>query len=216
MLSFGSRAPPRMAIVLTAIGTAFSVKLLLATTGELCEPGQQAASCANQGNNRRVVGSGGDGMGPRSEYRLLLVSSSGGVLLDLLALEPWWSRHRVTWASVSAPDTDDVLGSFDVRWLPEQSAGRPWRLPMATLRAWRHLGAARPDVVVSPGTGVAVGYFLAARLRRIPTMWVETFNMVDQPGVAARVCARLAGAVVIQRPELLATRRNAVLVGELY
>lgn len=26
-------------------------------------------------------------------YRVLLVSSSGGVLLDLLALRPWWSRH---------------------------------------------------------------------------------------------------------------------------
>jgi UDP-N-acetylglucosamine:LPS N-acetylglucosamine transferase len=82
--------------------------------------------------------------------------------------------------------------------------------------AWQHLGHVRPDIVVSPGTGVAVGYFVAARLRRIPAMWIETFNMVDRPGIAARVCSRLAGAVVIQRPELLATRRNAVLVGELY
>lgn len=149
-------------------------------------------------------------------YRVLLVSSSGGVLLDLLALERWWSRHDVSWVSVSAPDTDDVLAGRAVHWLPEQSAARPWRLPGAVLEAWRHLGRVRPDIVVSPGTGVAVGYFVAARLRRIPTMWIETFNMVDRPGIAARVCSRLAGAVVIQRPELLATRRNAVLVGELY
>jgi hypothetical protein len=40
--------------------------------------------------------------------------------------------------------------------------------------------------------------------------------MVDQPGIAARICTRLAGAVLVQRPELLTTRRNAVLVGELY
>lgn len=155
-------------------------------------------------------------MGQRSAYRMLLVSSSGGVLLDLLALQAWWSRHQVSWASVSAPDTDDVLAGFDVEWLPERSAGRPWQLPAAVVQAWRHLGRDRPDVVVSPGTGVAVGYFVAAKLRRIPTIWVETFNMVDRPGIAARICSRLAGAVVIQRPELLVTRRNAVLVGELY
>lgn len=155
-------------------------------------------------------------MGRTRPQELLLVSSSGGVLLDLLALERWWSRHNVTWVSVSAPDTKDVLSDHAVHWLPEQSASQPWRLPGATVRAWRHLGDVRPDVVVSPGTGVAVGYFLAAKLRRIPTIWIETFNMVDRPGFAARVCSRLAGAVVIQRPELLATRRNAVLVGELY
>jgi hypothetical protein len=155
-------------------------------------------------------------MADETSYRLMLVSSSGGVLLDLLALEPWWSRHEVTWVSVSAPDTDDVLSAYDVTWLPEQAAARPWRVLPAAVRAWRHLGTARPDVVVSPGTGVAIAYFLAARVRRIPTMWLETFNMVDKPGIAARICTRLAGAVLVQRRELLATRPNAVLVGELY
>lgn len=149
-------------------------------------------------------------------YNVLLVSSSGGVLLDLLALEPWWSRHEVSWVSVSAPDTVDVLEPYDVRWLPEQAASRPWGVLAATVRAWRHLGDVRPDVVVSPGTGVAVGYFLAARLRRTPSMWLETFNMIGKPGIAARICSRLAGAVLVQRPELLTSRRNAVLVGELY
>jgi hypothetical protein len=30
---------------------------------------------------------------PNRRYRILLVTSSGGVLLDLLGLRAWWSRH---------------------------------------------------------------------------------------------------------------------------
>jgi hypothetical protein len=59
-----------------------------------------------------------------SRYRVLLVSSSGGVLLDLLALRPWWYRHYVSWIAVQAPDTTALLKDQRVRWEREQSAGR--------------------------------------------------------------------------------------------
>src|SRR5215213_1588105 len=51
--------------------------------------------------------------------RILLVSSSGGVLLDLLGLRPWWSRHDVSWVAVPAPDTREVLGGERVSWTEE-------------------------------------------------------------------------------------------------
>ena len=41
--------------------------------------------------------------------RVLLVSSSGGVLPDLLALRPWWGRYVAGWVAVDAPDTRELL-----------------------------------------------------------------------------------------------------------
>lgn len=150
------------------------------------------------------------------KLRILLVSSSGGVLLDVLALESWWSRHDPVWVSVPAPDTTAALAGHRVHWQIEQSARRPWRALAATARAWTVLRRERPDVLVSAGTGVSVGFFIAARLRGVPSIWLETFNMVGRPGLAARICMRLAARVLVQRPELAASRPNAVLVGELY
>ena len=148
--------------------------------------------------------------------RVLLVSSSGGVLPDLLALRPWWGRYDASWVAVDAPDTRELLAGERVRWVPELDPGRPDRVLAAVPAARAAVRAARVDLVVSAGTGVAVPWFLAARTAGVRAVWVETFNIVDRAGLAARLCARLASHVVVQRPHLLARHRRAVNVGQLW
>jgi UDP-N-acetylglucosamine:LPS N-acetylglucosamine transferase len=147
---------------------------------------------------------------------VLLVSSSGGVLPDLLALRPWWGRYEVRWVAVDAPDTRELLSGEQVRWMPELSPGRPDQVLAAVPMARAALRASRVDLVVSAGSGIAVPWFLAARAARVRAVWVETFNIVDRAGLAARLCAGLASQVVVQRPHLLARHRRAVDVGELW
>jgi UDP-N-acetylglucosamine:LPS N-acetylglucosamine transferase len=146
---------------------------------------------------------------------VVLVSSSGGVLLDVLALEPWWGRYDTRWVAVRAADTVGLLASARVTWAPELAPTRPDRVAAATAAALRQLRHWRPRAVLSAGSGVAVPYFLAARTLGVPALWVETYNVVGRPGVASRVAASLATAVVVQHPELVARHRRCVYVGEL-
>lgn len=150
------------------------------------------------------------------EARTVLVSSSGGVLLDVLALRPWWERGPVLAVAVPAVDTRALLDGLPVRWEDEL---RPRRV-LAVLRrvagAARVLRAVPTLAVVSAGSGVAVPWFVAARLCGVPALWVETLNVVGRPGLAARLCARLATSVVVQHPHLVDRHRRCVLVGELY
>lgn len=148
--------------------------------------------------------------------RVLLVSSSGGVLADLMALRPWWSRYDASWVAVDAEDTRELLAGERVRWTAELSPSRPDKVLAAVPAARAALRRNCVDLVVSAGSGVAVPWFLAARLAGVRAVWVETFNIVDRAGLAARLCARLAGEVVVQRPQLLARHRRAVNVGELW
>jgi UDP-N-acetylglucosamine:LPS N-acetylglucosamine transferase len=143
--------------------------------------------------------------------RVLLVSSSGGVLLDLLALRPWWRRHESSWVAVRAADTEVALAGLPVTWRPEP-AGLV-QLCAATWRAVAEIRRRRPDVLVSAGRGLAVPYFLAARLCRVRTIWLETLTRTEG---AAPLCARLAGTVLVQRESRLRAHAGAVLVGELY
>ena len=149
-------------------------------------------------------------------YNVLLVSSSGGVLLDLLALEPWWNRHRTTWAAVSAEDTRTALPGDRVYWVKEQTLQRPFAAIAGLLEASRVLRTVRPNVIVSAGSGVAIGFFVAAKLLRIPTFWIETFNFIETPSITGRICSRLASEILVQRPSMLEAHPGAVLLGELY
>lgn len=76
----------------------------------------------------------------------------------------------------------------------------PGRLFMALRQAWRHLSAARPDVVLGMGGYVAFPGGLAAALRRVPLV-VHEQNAVA--GTANRTLARLAARVLTGFPGVL-------------
>jgi hypothetical protein len=152
----------------------------------------------------------------QQRLRVLLVSSSGGVLLDLLGLRPWWSHHQVHWATVRAPDTEAAVAGMPCTWVDEHIAGRPFSLVRGVRQAAQVMRVVRPEVVVSAGTGAAVPFFLLARLRGVPAFWVSTLNLVATPGLAARICAWAATTVIVQRRSMLRAHPRAVLIGELY
>lgn len=138
------------------------------------------------------------------------------MLLDLLALDPFSSRHDPSWAAVWASDTESALAGRHVHWLTEKSLSRPSGLIAGLAEAVHLLRAERPEAILSAGTAVAVPFFLAARLLGIRSVWVETFNLVSGNGLAARLCSRLATVVVVQRESMRRLHRDAVMLGELY
>ncbi|MGH3496370.1 MAG: glycosyltransferase [Nocardioidaceae bacterium] len=155
-------------------------------------------------------------VGPDRRLDVLLVSSSGGVLLDVLALSPWWRQHRVTFVAVPGPDTSQRLAGHVVHWQQELAPASTVRLAVRLAQATAYLRMHSVDVVVSAGSGVAVPWFFAAKLLRVPRVWVETFNVVGRPGLASRLCASIATTVLVQHRDLLAGHRRAIYVGELY
>ncbi len=148
--------------------------------------------------------------------RILLVSSSGGVLLDLLALEPWWSRYNVVWAVVKAADTESALAHQRVHWIVDVSMKQPFNFLPSFVHARRILYSECPDLVVSAGSGTAISFFLTARLLGIPTFWLSTLNIITTPAISAKICSQLASRVLLQRQSMLDAHPDGFVIGELY
>jgi UDP-N-acetylglucosamine:LPS N-acetylglucosamine transferase len=70
-------------------------------------------------------------------------------------------------------------------------------------------------VVVSTGAGVALPFFIAARLRGIPTVYVEVYDRIDSRTLTGRLCRPLTSLFCVQWEEQLGLYRNAQLIGEL-
>jgi len=119
---------------------------------------------------------------------VFLVGSSGGHLAQLYALEPWWSARRRTWVTFRTPDAESLLHGERVSWAYHPTTRNVWNLLRNLVLALRLLCRERPDLVVSTGAGVALPFFVVARVIGIPTAYIEVYDRLDTPTLTARLC----------------------------
>jgi UDP-N-acetylglucosamine:LPS N-acetylglucosamine transferase len=146
---------------------------------------------------------------------ILLVGSSGGHLAQLVALRPWWATRERTWVTFQTEDARSKLREENVVWAYHPTTRhipnmlRNLRLAVTILRR------TRPDVVVSTGAGVAVPFFLIARLLGIPTVYLEVYDRLDSATLTGKLCRPLSTLFCVQWEEQRDLYKDAEVVGTL-
>jgi len=146
---------------------------------------------------------------------VLMVSTQGGHLAQLLALRGWWEGHERLWVCPSTPDVVDrldgerVVHSFTPTTRNIPNLVRNLRLAVGLVRR------ERPSLVVSAGAGVAVPFFVVAWFLRIPTVFIEVYDRVDTPTMTGRLCGPFTTRRIVQWQDQLAFYPDAHLVGPL-
>ena len=101
---------------------------------------------------------------PPGAHRVLLVCSTGGHLAQMHRLRPWWESHERVWVTFDRPDAQSLLAGEQTVWAYEPTTRNLWNLLRNTILAVQVLRRERPEVIVSNGAGVAVPFFVLARL----------------------------------------------------
>lgn len=146
---------------------------------------------------------------------VLMVSTQGGHLTQLLVLEFWWRDRERLWVCPDTPDVADrlrgerVVTSYSPTTRHLGNAARNLALAVRLLRR------ERPSLVVSAGAGVAVPFFVVARLLRIPTVFIEVYDRVDSPTMTGRLCGPFTTRRIAQWEQQLEFYPDARLVGPL-
>ncbi len=152
---------------------------------------------------------------PQAAGPVLMVSTQGGHLAHLVAMRAWWEAHDRLWV---CPDTPDVLdrlaGERVVRSYSPTTRNLPNLIRNSAL-ALRLLLRERPSLLVSAGAGVAVPFFIAAWLLRIPTVFIEVYDRVDTPTMTGRLCGPFTTKRIVQWQSQLEFYPDASLVGPL-
>lgn len=147
--------------------------------------------------------------------KLLLVCSSGGHLLLLHQLRPWWTKHDRSWVTFEKTDAQSLLHGERIHWAHHPTQRNIPNLVRNVGVAWRVLRGERPDVIVSTGAGVAFPFFVLAKLMRIKTVFVEAYERVDQPSLTGRLCYPICDLMVLQWEEQRRFYPRGQLVGAL-
>ena len=152
---------------------------------------------------------------------LLLVCSTGGHLLQLLALREVWETTSHVWVTFDKTDARTLLRDETVVYAFGPT-NRTFGLVAArnTLRnlllAWRIVGRLRPRVVLTTGAGVAVPFAWIGRLRRARIVYVESFTRIDQRSLSCRLIAPVADRIYGQWPDFSASFHKARYAGNVF
>ncbi len=146
---------------------------------------------------------------------VLLVCSSGGHLAQLVALEPWWRSRPRLWVTFRTPDAESLLAGENVVWAHHPTTRNVPNLLRNTALAARILSHRRPALILTTGAGVALPFFVLARLKRVPTAYIEVYDRIDLPTLTARLCRPFTTLFLAQWDEQRRFYPEAVVVGNL-
>ncbi|WP_436698937.1 UDP-N-acetylglucosamine--LPS N-acetylglucosamine transferase [Nocardioides sp. BYT-33-1] len=148
--------------------------------------------------------------------RVLLVSSSGGHLAQLLCLRPWWEKHERHWVTFDTEDAVAKLQGEDVTWAHHPTTRNLVNLGRNAKQARAVLARFGPDLVVSTGAAVAVPYFWLRHRRHTSSIYLEVYDRVETPTLTGRLCRPASDLFLVQWPEQQRLYRSSVLVGGLW
>jgi hypothetical protein len=159
----------------------------------------------------------GEAAGARTRSRLsvMFVSSSGGHLLQLYRLKPWWQQHDRTWVTFDMPDSASLLAGETVCWAHHPTTRNIPNLLRNLALAWRLVRQRRPDLVISSGAGVAFPFFLAAKLFGAKTIYIEVYDRIDLPTVTGRLCYPFSNLFLLQWEQQRRFYPKGQLIGRL-
>jgi beta-1,4-N-acetylglucosaminyltransferase len=134
--------------------------------------------------------------------KVLIVSSIGGHLTEVMRLAPILREHRV----VLVVNDEAALPDFPFAAVYQiVHAERDWRVLVNVAEAAQILDAERPDVILSAGAGPAIPFALVARLlSNCRVVYLESAAAVSRPTLTGRLMYPLAHAFFYQWSKLAA------------
>ncbi len=152
---------------------------------------------------------------PTQPEHVLLVGSSGGHLSQLLELRGWWQKHKRTWVTFDTEDTRSRLSGEQVVDAYFPTTRNVPNLLRNLVLAVRLTVRLRPDIVVSTGAGVAIPFFMVARVLGVRSAYIEVFDRIETPTLTGRVCYRLCDHFFVQWPHQARMYPRATVIGPL-
>jgi UDP-N-acetylglucosamine:LPS N-acetylglucosamine transferase len=137
-----------------------------------------------------------------SRVDLLLVCSTGGHLVQLVALREAWEPFSRAWVTFDKSDARSLLAGESVTYAHGPTNRSVKNLLRNLVVAWRLVRRVRPQVVLTTGAGIAVPFAWVARLRGAQVVYVESLARIDGASLTYRLIAPIAARRYVQWPEL--------------
>lgn len=145
--------------------------------------------------------------------KLILACTSGGHFSTMKELKPFWSMHERVWVTDLNEDTKSLNESELMYWLPYQPPRNLITFLQNIPTVFNILRRERPDVVISTGASIAVGFALVAKLLGMRFVFIESISRSRDLSLSGKLVYFLADEFYVQWAALSMKYPKAVFKG---
>ncbi|MBD2293068.1 UDP-N-acetylglucosamine--LPS N-acetylglucosamine transferase [Anabaena sphaerica FACHB-251] len=149
--------------------------------------------------------------------KLLLVSTSGGHFSTMQGLKSFWHQHERVWITDRKPDTEVLLENKErVNWLPYQAPRDVIALLRNMPSVFRIIFSEKPDLVISTGASLAVGFAFVAKLLGVRFIYIESISRAQELSLSGKLVYPFCHEFYVQWPNLCNKYAKAQYRGIVY
>ncbi|SDX79790.1 PssD/Cps14F family polysaccharide biosynthesis glycosyltransferase [Salimicrobium album] len=154
------------------------------------------------------------------DKKLLLISSIGGHLTQLLQLEPLFSQYDYHIVTEKSAITKQMKKKHPVSFLVYGGRNYPvryiFKFSFNIIKSFFLFLRERPDVVITTGAHTAVPMCYIAKLFRKKVIYIESFAKTTSPNLSGRLVYPIADLFVVQWESMKKVYPKAVNGGSIY
>lgn len=148
--------------------------------------------------------------------KICLVGSSGGHLIHLYMLKPFWNDKERFWVTFNKADAQSLLEN-EKKYFCYYPTNRSLKgLVNNTIIAWNVLKKEKPDLIISSGAAVAVPFFFLGKLFGSKLIYIEVFDRIDKPTITGKLVYPIADKFIVQWEEQKKVYKRAINLGSIF
>ncbi|WP_437371602.1 PssD/Cps14F family polysaccharide biosynthesis glycosyltransferase [Maribacter litoralis] len=153
--------------------------------------------------------------------KVLFMSSLGGHLEQLLALEPTMDMYDSCIVTENNPSTLKLKDKYkEIYYLPYISRSSflsfVFSFVSIFLKSLRLFVKLNPNVIISTGSGCVLPMFILGRIFGKKLIFIETFSRIESKTLTGSFCYYLADVFIVQWKELKKLYPKAIYLGSIY
>lgn len=150
------------------------------------------------------------------KIKVCLVGSSGGHLMHLYMLRPFWKNKEHFWVTFDKEDARSLLEGEKMYSCYYPSNRSVKALVINTGKALKILWKERPDLIISSGAAPAVPFFYIGKLFGAKTVYIEVFDRIDTATVTGKICYHVTDKFIVEWEEMKKVYPKAINLGSIF
>ncbi|GAB2538403.1 PssD/Cps14F family polysaccharide biosynthesis glycosyltransferase [Gracilibacillus alcaliphilus] len=154
------------------------------------------------------------------QKKLLLISSIGGHLTQLLQLESLFKNYQYHLVTEKSELTEELKEKYPVSFLMYGGRNYPiryiFKFSFNVVKSLFIFLRYRPDVIISTGAHTAVPMCYLAKLFRRKVVFIESFSKSTSPTLTGRLVYPISDLFIVQWESMKEIYPKAVYGGSIY